>query len=298
MLDDRSELSPTDISILLKHLFRDRQALTYDEKTIKLATPISNAPPEPITHQDTTVASLRSLIKSLHSRSNALTESITHFDRAAREALARKSRAAAHSALRSKKVAESRLTTTTDALTRLEEMYARIEMASDQVEMVRAMESSAQVLKGLHAEVGGVEGVERVVDRLTEEMETADDVQRVVAEAGAGDVDEAEVDDEFERLEEEQRVMEVGEDKGMNKEKMDGEQGRAGKMEAEGESTSETKGASEAQEVENTRERLKELEVVEDEARKKREEDASDELNQADKELNKIEKVDEASAVT
>ena len=293
------------MSILITHLSRDRQALIYDDKTIKLATPTSSAPPEPITHQDTTVASLRSLIKSLQSRTAALNESITKSDSAARAALTRKSRPAALSALRSKKAAENRLATTIDALSRLEEMYAKIEMAADQVEMVRAMESSAQVLKGLHAEVGGVEGVERVVDRLAEEMETADDVQIVVTGAGAGDVDEAEVDGEFERLEEEQRARES--EMKMEKDKEEGwekeEAGDRREKGSENRNVSEANGKSELKGVEKTRERLKELDIIEAAAtavaaRKKQEKDTVDDSKQPDKHLAEPEKATELSAAT
>ena len=259
-----------DITILLTHLSRDRQVLRYDGKTIKFAPSTSDAPPEPITHQDATVASLRNLISSLQIRTTALTDSITHYDATARASLNQKSRPAALSALRSKKAAESRLASTTDALSRLEEMYAKIEMAADQVEMVQAMEASTKVLKGLHAEVGGVEGVERVVERLADEIETVDDVHTAVTGVGVGgnaEIDEAEVDDEIERLEKEQQQQQQQE-RGKEKEQTVGKS-----KELESEHVEEmTDAMTEAREVEKTRERLKELDFFDkekDEARKK-----------------------------
>ena len=260
-MDSSYELSPTDITILLMHLSRDRQILNYDAKTIKFASPTSNAPPEPITHQDATIASLRSSINSLQIRTTTLTDSITHYDATARASLNRKSRPAALSALRSKKAAESRLASTTEALSRLEEMYAKIEMAADQVEMVQAMEASTKVLKGLHAEVGGVEGVERVVNRLTEEIETVDDVHMAVTgvetsvAGGHNDVDEAEMDDEIERLEKEQQQQQ---EKKKEKEETKEE---SKELDDKQHVQKATDAMTEVREVEKTRERLKELDV-------------------------------------
>lgn len=74
------------------------------------------------------------------------------------------------------------------------------------------MSASTAVLKSLHAEVGGTEGVEEVVDRLREEMENVDEVGRVINEANTGgQVDEEDVDEEFaamEKVEREKREQE------------------------------------------------------------------------------------------
>jgi len=74
------------------------------------------------------------------------------------------------------------------------------------------MSASTAVLKSLHAEVGGTEGVEEVVDRLREEMENVDEVGRVINEANTGGrVDEEDVDEEFaamEKVEREKREQE------------------------------------------------------------------------------------------
>jgi charged multivesicular body protein 7 len=73
------------------------------------------------------------------------------------------------------------------------------------------MSASANVLKSLHAEVGGTEGVEEVVDRLKDEMENVDEVGRVLNEANTSKVDEEDVDEEFaamEKVEREKREKE------------------------------------------------------------------------------------------
>jgi charged multivesicular body protein 7 len=81
----------------------------------------------------------------------------------------------------------------------------KIEQAADQVELVRVMEASSRVLGSQNKEVGGVERVEGVVDRLREEMEKTDEVGQVVGEFGKEGVGEGEVDDELEVMEREER---------------------------------------------------------------------------------------------
>jgi charged multivesicular body protein 7 len=92
-------------------------------------------------------------------------------------------------------------------LAQLEQVYTNIERAADQVEIVRIMEASTAVLKGLHAEVGGAERVEQVVEELREEMGNVDEVGKIIAEAGDPSlvVDDEEVDDELEAMEREEK---------------------------------------------------------------------------------------------
>ena len=127
----------------------------------------------------------------------------------ARNAVERKNPVAALSALRSKKLAETTLGKRHATLAQLEEVFAGIEQAADQIELMRVMEGSAGVLRGLNKEVGGVERVDDVVDSLREEMAKVSEVGDVIAELGVGAVDEGEVDDELQALEkEEQRKQE------------------------------------------------------------------------------------------
>ncbi|KAB2579266.1 3-hydroxyisobutyrate dehydrogenase [Lasiodiplodia theobromae] len=218
-LSPSREFTPTDIAVLLTHLSRDKSALSYDpaSQTIKFAP--ANATPSPITQQDITIAHLRGLIASLNEQIPALDARIAACDAAARSAVATKTPAArttALAALRSKKLAEQGLQRRADTLAQLEAVYAKIEAAADNVEVVRAMEASAGVLRGLHAQVGGTEGVEAVVEALREEMGKADEVNDVINDVGreGAAVDEDEVDEEFaalERAEKEKREMEEAE---------------------------------------------------------------------------------------
>ncbi|KAG9518445.1 hypothetical protein KCU93_g8393, partial [Aureobasidium melanogenum] len=203
-------LSTTDFDILLRYLSRDKPYLSFTSSTIKLKS-TAESTPQPITQQDTDIANLRTLIKALETQVSALTDRITTLDISAREAVAAKRTIQAKSALRSKKLAETTLHTRSATLSQLEETYTAIQTAADQVAIVSAMSASAKVLKSLHAEVGGTEGVEEVVDRLRDEMENVDEVGRIINEANTSKVDEEDVDEEFatmEKMEKEKRDKE------------------------------------------------------------------------------------------
>lgn len=203
-------MSTTDFDILLRYLSRDKPCLSLNASTIKLKS-TSEATPQPVTQQDTDIANLRTLIKALETQVSALTDRITTLDISAREAVAAKRTIQAKSALRSKKLAETTLNTRSATLSQLEETYTAIQTAADQVAIVSAMSASANVLKSLHAEVGGTEGVEEVVDRLRDEMENVDEVGRILNEANTSKVDEEDVDEEFaamEKVEREKREKE------------------------------------------------------------------------------------------
>lgn len=125
--------------------------------------------------------------------------------------MAKKNLTSAKSALRSKKLVDTKLQQRIATLTQLEDVYAKIEQAADQVEMVRVMEASSQTLRSLNKQTGGVEKVQDVMEGLREEMMNVEEIGRVVNEGSAGEVDEGEVEDELEEMEkiEREKVEEV-----------------------------------------------------------------------------------------
>ena len=199
-------LSDSDVSVLLRYLSRDRQILSYDNRTVKFKPQAADAP-EPVTEQDANIASLKALIGSLETQTTSLENRITSLQATAQSSVKAGNKISALSALRSKKLAEKTLQQRLDTLHQLEEVYIKIESAADQVEIVNAMETSAGVLKGLNQKVGGVERVDQVMDSLREEMEKVDEVQNVTAEplTSGAVVDESEIDDELEAMEAEQK---------------------------------------------------------------------------------------------
>lgn len=200
-------LSDQDASVLLRYLSRDKQALSYDETTIKFKAPAASLP-EPLTHEDHTIASLQTLIANLTAQISNLTVRIATLQNKAQTSVKAGNKASALSALRSKKLADRGLQTRTDTLHQLEEVYVKIEAAADQVEVVTAMAASAGVLKTLNNRVGGVARVEDVLESLRDEMGKVDEVSGVMAEPldGRAVLDEGEVDDELEVLEREERA--------------------------------------------------------------------------------------------
>ena len=128
---------------------------------------------------------------------------ISSLSESAQKAINNKSRASALAALRSKKLGEATLSQRSETLTQLEGVYSKIEQAADQVAIVRAMEASTGVLRNLHAQVGGLDKVEDVIEGLRNEMAKVDGIGGVIEASAQLDsvVDESAVDEELESLE-------------------------------------------------------------------------------------------------
>ncbi|EPS32839.1 hypothetical protein PDE_07800 [Penicillium oxalicum 114-2] len=197
ILHDATELSDSDFDVLLIYLSRDSNAIAYDGKTIKFKPKDKTAE---ITPQDKTIASIKTLVSTLSKQVKTLEDKVTELTASARTALANKNRISALSAVKSKKMVEHNLQQRLNTLVQLEEVYAKIEQATGQVEIVQAMEASTGVLRGLHAQIGGAERVEDVMDKLREEMSKVDEVGSIMNEAGPV-FDESEIDDELEAME-------------------------------------------------------------------------------------------------
>lgn len=199
-------LSVTDLDVMLRHLSRDRSAISYSPTSgvIKIKSP-SEVTPTPITDEDVSIAKLRTLISSLESQIQQLSTQVSQLDAKVRDSVANKQLITAKSTLRSKKVAETKLQQRNATLSSLEEVYAKIEQAADQVEIVQVMQSSAQTLKNLNKQTGGVEKVQDVMDGLKEEMMNADEIGTAINETSAGQIDEGEVEDELEAMEKAER---------------------------------------------------------------------------------------------
>lgn len=197
-----------------------------------------------ITQEDETVASLRSLMSSLEPQITTITNQISDLDARAREAVANKQLAIARSALRSKKLAETKLAQRTATYIQVEDVHAKIELAADQVELVKIMEASSKTLRSLNEQTGGVERVQAVREGLDERMINADEIQQALNDTSFGAVNEGEVDFELRELEEVERQRV-------------GDADKARKAEAE-----ELRRAGEEAEAELTRTRLAALDNV------------------------------------
>ncbi|KAK7748918.1 hypothetical protein SLS53_000943 [Cytospora paraplurivora] len=201
-------LSETDIEVLLKFMSRDQGVLLYNGKTVKIKSPGIQV--ATITTEDETIASLKELTESLSHQTAVLSQKIEELTVTAKEAVLKKNRVSALAALKSKKRAETSLQQRFATLSQLEEVAAKIEQASDNVQLVSVMGASTKVLKNLNAQVGGADRVEDIVDHLREQMGQADEVSSILAEQG-GAVNEDELDDELEALVEEEEEKKIEE---------------------------------------------------------------------------------------
>ncbi|OJJ65191.1 hypothetical protein ASPSYDRAFT_141671 [Aspergillus sydowii CBS 593.65] len=208
VLDQETELSDTDFEVLLLYLSRDKGAIAYDGKVCDSSLLAefrpSNDSPRVISEQDTTIASIKTLTATITRQVDNLEKKIAELNATAKAALSNKNRVSALAAVRSKKLAEHNLQQRLDTLTQLEQVYLKIEQASDQIEYVKVMEASTGVLRGLNDQVGDVSKVEDVVDELREEMSKVDEIGNIMGEAGP-QIDETEIDDELEELESQER---------------------------------------------------------------------------------------------
>lgn len=199
------QLSETDMEVLLRFMSRDQGVLLYDGKTVKIGNPDDQE--STITAEDETIASLRELAEYLSHQTAVLNNKIEELTMTAREAVTKKNRVSAMAALKSKKLAESSLQQRYATLSQIEEVSAKIEQASDNVQLVKVMGASTEVLKTLNAQVGGAERVEEVVDHMREQMGQADEINNILAEQGPV-VNEDELDDELEAMLQEQTSKE------------------------------------------------------------------------------------------
>lgn len=171
----------------------------------------------PISKEDRAIASLKSLVEDIAKQIHALEGQIAVARERSQKAVELKNRSSALAALRSKKAAESVLSQRTDTLFQLEQILTQIQNASDQIDVVRVMKHSTEVLRGLNAKVGNAQDVENALDSLKEEMGKVEDISTVISEAGreVHVADENEIDEELDALlrqkerAEEQRATEI-----------------------------------------------------------------------------------------
>lgn len=205
VLAKEQRLSDTDCDVLLKFLSRDKDMIEYDGNTVRIR---GSGEVRGITEEDASIASIKELAASLQHQVDLLNKRIDELDLEARNAVLRKNRVTALAALKSKKRAESSLSTRYATLSQLEEVASKLQQASDQVQLVKIMESSASALKSLNAQIGGAERVESTMEHLREQMSATDELSAILAEPTGMVVDEEEIDEELEALEKEQKKEE------------------------------------------------------------------------------------------
>lgn len=137
---------------------------------------------------------------SLNEQISLLTSQIATFTQKARDATSKQNRIVALSALKSRKLGESALQKRSDALARIEEVLNGVAQAASDAEVIKSLEGGATALERLNKDIGGIERVEKVMDRVREGIEESEDVGRVISEMGSSRVNEDEVEEEFEAM--------------------------------------------------------------------------------------------------
>lgn len=129
----------------------------------------------------------------------------------AKECLARGDKSKALLALRRKKFQETLLARTDAQLETLEQLTSNVEFALVQKDVVYGLQQGTSVLKQIHAEMGGIENVEKLMG----ENEDARAYQQEISEMLKGQMsnqDEDEVEDELEALERQTLGVQEGEE--------------------------------------------------------------------------------------
>lgn len=210
VLDLDAPITTRDLDVLLVHMVRDRQELAVEGSTIKFKADAEDRP-SPVTQEDAAMAELHDAIGRVQARLDLLHENIKKSGLAAKEAVQLKQLARAKTCLRSKKLSESSAEHYTNLCVQLEESYMKLQQAADHVGMLEAMRAGAEAMALLNKQVGGAEGVQKVMDSVNEEIATTEEITNIINES-ATPVDESEIDDEFAELEKAEKEQQEKED--------------------------------------------------------------------------------------
>ncbi|KAL4975465.1 Snf7-domain-containing protein [Aspergillus desertorum] len=122
----------------------------------------------------------------------------------AKECLARNDRRRALLALRRKKYQESLLAKTDAQLAQLEQLSSQVEFALIQKDVLYGLQQGTQVLQMINKELGGIEGVEKLMGETEEARAYQEEISQMLA-GNLSNQDEDEVEDELEALHREVR---------------------------------------------------------------------------------------------
>ncbi|KAL9118662.1 MAG: hypothetical protein Q9187_004789 [Circinaria calcarea] len=155
-----------------------------------------------ISAQDRAILDMKNQRDKLHQYQKRITGLTDRETAIAKQCLARGDKAKALLALRRKKYQESLLAKTDAQLEQLQKLTSDVEFASVQKDVLYGLQQGTAVLKQIHAEIGGIENVEKLLG----ENEEARAYQKEISEMLGGQIsnaDEDEVEDELDALQKE-----------------------------------------------------------------------------------------------
>lgn len=155
-----------------------------------------------VTAQDQAILDLklqRDKLRQYHRRIGILTDKETDV---ARQMLAAGDKKRALLALRRKKYQEQLLAKTDAQLAQLEQLTRNVEFALIQKDVVFGLQQGTRVLKEIHAEMGGIEHVEKLMGESAEAIAYQKEISEMLSDRITNQ-DEDEVEDELAALERE-----------------------------------------------------------------------------------------------
>ncbi|OAV96391.1 hypothetical protein PTTG_04034 [Puccinia triticina 1-1 BBBD Race 1] len=198
------KLSATDMTILLKHLERDRRILVSEKNVIKFVLPASietdregtkysRIGPTPINEVDRGVLSVKQTIHQLNRQIQNISAQIEQRTLEAKKYVQKSQPEIAATQLKSKKALQTVLSQRIGILETLNGVYLKIEQASTDAEIMNAYETSTKTLKSLLAEPA------LKLDRVSQTMDNLQEVladQKEIDEAINQGYDSSAIDDQ------------------------------------------------------------------------------------------------------
>ncbi|GFF22993.1 charged multivesicular body protein 6 [Aspergillus udagawae] len=159
-----------------------------------------------ISAQDRAILDLknqRDKLRQYQKRITVLTDRETAI---AKECLARDDRRRALLALRRKKYQETLLSKTDAQLEQLEQLTSQVEFSLVQKDVLFGLQQGTKVLQAINKEMGGIEGVEKLMGETEEARAYQEEISQMLA-GQLSNQDEDEVEDELEKLRQETEAI-------------------------------------------------------------------------------------------
>ncbi|KAL4868157.1 hypothetical protein BDV12DRAFT_170164 [Aspergillus spectabilis] len=152
-----------------------------------------------ISAQDRAILDMKNQRDRLHQYQKRITILTDRETAIAKECLARDDRKRALLALRRKKYQESLLAKTDAQLAQLEQLTSQVEFALVQKDVLFGLQQGTQVLQTINKEMGGIEGVEKLMGETEEARAYQEEISQMLS-GHLSNQDEDEVEDELEAL--------------------------------------------------------------------------------------------------
>ncbi|KAK3397370.1 Snf7 family, partial [Sordaria brevicollis] len=156
--------------------------------------------PSRVTAQDKAILDLKTQRDKLHQYQRKITVLTDRETAIAKQMLAKGDKQRALLALRRKKYQESLLQKTDAQLEQLEKLTSSVEFALIQKDVFFGLQQGTKVLKEIHAEMGGLEHVEKMMGETAEEVAYQQEVSEMLG-GRISNQDEDEVEEELAALE-------------------------------------------------------------------------------------------------